>query len=172
MGNWNQLQEVNSNDLQRLRQAISLLMDVHSRRMSEEAMTHWVKRLSPYAKGKALWAALERACDEKTMPSVGWILEQMQHEMRQDLKPPPVLVPLTPAEQKRSDNAAMLSMLWLHYNHGWDLMQVGQHTIGRVVARQLGVSDLELGKVLSSAKEAYPKEMVLQWMRDQQAAGN
>lgn len=96
----------------------------------------------------------------------------MQHEMRQDLKPPPVLVPLRLEEQKRSDNAAMLSMLWLHYNHGWDLMQVGQHTIGRVVARQLGVPDLELVKVLSAAKEAYPKEMVLQWMRDQEAAGN
>jgi hypothetical protein len=135
-------------------------------------MTHWVKRLLPYAKGKALWAALEHACDEKSMPSVGWVLEQMQYESRQDLKPAPELVPLTPEQQKRSDNAAMLSMLWLHYHHGWDLMQVGQHTIGRVVARQLGVPDLELGRVLAAAKDSYPRELVLKWMDDQKTAGN
>ena len=170
MGNWNQLQD--NTESQRLRQAISLLMDVHSRRMSEEAMTHWVKRLTPYTKGKALWAALERACDEKSMPSVGWVLEQMQYENRADLKPPPTLVPLTPEEQKRSDNAAVLSMLWLHYKHGWALEVVGQHTIGRVVARQLGVTDMDLSKVLAAAKEAYPREMVLKWMIDQEAMGN
>lgn len=81
-------------------------------------------------------------------------------------------IPLTPAEKKRSDNAAVLSMLWLHYHHGWALERVGQETIGRVVSAQLGVPIVDMAKMLADVKEIYPKEMVLQWMRDQQAAGN
>lgn len=66
----------------------------------------------------------------------------------------------------------MLSMLWLHYHHGWSLERVGQETIGRVVSVQLGVPIVDVAKMLADVKEIYPMEMVLQWMRDQQAAGN
>ena len=154
----------------KLQSAVKLLAEVHNRRMSDAAVMVWCKALAPYAEGSMLWRAMAAGTEEDKMPSLHRIKELMRG--RPDAKAWTDLTPLTPAEKKRSDNAAMLSMLWLHYHHGWSLEQVGQETIGRVVSAQLGVAIVDMPKMLAAAKEAYPKEMVLQWMRDQAAAGN
>jgi hypothetical protein len=171
MGNWNEFQQPDPN-LQRLRNEIVLLSEVHSKRLSDEAMSHWVKRLLQYATGQALWTALERARDERTFPSVGWVLEERERLMRVEAKPYAALPELTPDERKRSDNAAVLSMLWLHYARGWELERVGAETIARLLAQQTGRPIEDIPKMLAAAKEIYPRDLVMRWMVDQERAGN
>jgi hypothetical protein len=93
-------------------------------------------------------------------------------ENRRDIKPFEPLPDLTPEEKRRSDNAAVLSLLWLHYAHGWDLNRIGAETIGRVVAQQLGKPAGDVAKILEAAKEVYTDDVVTKWMAGQIAAGN
>lgn len=176
MRDWNELQQPDTSERALLEmamdKAIGVLCDIHNRKLSDEGRRHWMSQLMPFATGKAIWKALEIAGNEKGMPSVAWVLEQQQRYARDDVKPYVAPVPLTPEQQRRSDVAAMKSLLWLHYHHGWELERVGKETIGRVMAAQMGMAAEDVPHVQQAAKDKYPREYVLQWMRDQQAAGN
>ncbi len=79
---------------------------------------------------------------------------------------------LTPEEQKRSDNAAILSLLWLHYAKGWELERVGAETISRIVAAQLKQPANDIPRLLAAAKEVYSRDFVMRWMEEQERIGN
>lgn len=169
MGTWDEFQQPDPN-LQRLRNEIVLLSEIHSKRLSDEAMAHWVKRLLPYASGQGLWTALERARDERAFPTVGWVLEHREQSMRREAKPfesPPAL---TPEERARSDRAAILSMLWLEYTRGFGPQHIGGIVSGcmaRLYARQK-TSDAHVEALLAEAREKYSREYVLAWMAEQE----
>lgn len=80
----------------------------------------------------------------------------------QDFKEPP---PLTPEERKRADHSAVLSMLWLHYAHGWPVERIASDIVGRLFGG-------DPVRAVEAAKEIYPREFVLAWMEDQKRAGN
>jgi len=135
---------------------------------------HWIKRLLPYAKGSALWRALEAACDERGFPSLGWVMDAIQQEQRRDTKPfeaPPLP---TAAEKIRSDAAAIKSMLWLHYVHGFDVEHIGGiigGSIARLFAAQTGQTPAE---AMEAAKllPGHDRESILAWMIEQESKGN
>ncbi len=137
-------------------------------------MGHWLKRLLPYAKGSAIWRALEKACDDRTFPSVGGVLEQIQQEQRRDtvpFVPPPAL---TTAEQIKADAAGLKSMLWLHYQHEFKPEHVGgivSNVLGKLYASQTGkdaTEAIEAAKLLPG----HDRESILAWMAQQIAIGN
>lgn len=164
MASWGDLQEPNQH-YATLRAAIELLADVHGKRMSAEALAHWLKRLLPLA-GSALYRALEIGCDERSFPSLGWVIETAANQNRRDTKPAPTLTPLTPVEQDASDRAAVKSLLWLHYAKGWTLDEIGKDSLGALYARQRGISPDDVPALVEAAMQAYPRETILRWMDD------
>lgn len=138
-------------------------------------MKHWVKRLLPYAKGRAVWVALEKARDEKYFPSVGGVLELIEQEQRRDTLPYVPPKPLTPEESSKSDRAAILSMLWLEYTKGFGPVHIGGIVSGcmaRIYAKQFGKTDADIEAAMVEARAKYPREFVLRWMEEQQRIGN
>ncbi len=136
--------------------------------MSDAAVMVWCKALCQYANGSALWRAFAAGCEEDRMPSLHRMRELLRG--RQDTAAFVAPPPLTQEERDLSDQAAMLSCLWLHYAKGWELERVGSEIIGRLWAKQSG--DPDIANRLKQAKEAYPREYVLNWMEEQQAMGN
>lgn len=173
MGTWNDLQEPPAH-MTRLRSAIDLLAHVHSKRLSDEATGHWLKRLLPYAKGSALWRAMEAACDERGFPSLHWVLEQITIQQRQDTKPFEPIPELTPEQRIRADAAAIKSALWLHYEHDHGARHVGgivQACMARLFAAQVGKP---IDEALEEAKRmpGHDRAAVAVWMQNQEAIGN
>ncbi len=100
------------------------------------------------------------------------MLETIEHEQRQDTRPFVAPPELTPDERRRSDVAAMKSLLWLHYAKGWSLQDIGRGGIAGVYARQAGINTEDIPLILEHAMTAYPREMILDWMAAQEAIGN
>jgi hypothetical protein len=108
------------------------------------------------------------------MPSVAWVLEHIEAGKRLDTRPPPEPPTLTPEERKRSDAAAIKSMLWVHYTQGTDAKHIGGivHTsMARLYAAQFGSDPTE---ALEAAKQlpGHDRESILAWMDSQKAMGN
>lgn len=69
---------------------------------------------------------------------------------------------LTEAERRKSTRAAVLSMLWLHYELGWSFEQLGEH----IMANAFGGNAVA---AVAAAKEQYTQATVRRWMADQAA---
>lgn len=132
------------------------------KRFPAELELLWVNKLEKYA-GDALDAILEQSLMGEKMPTLGAIMEVV-HGRRDSAAfvPPPRL---TPEQQKKSDHAAILSMLWLHYEKGWELKEFDGHVLGRLFGGNANTA-------LLKAKEIYDAPTVNRWMQDQQMAGN
>ncbi len=153
---------------------IQTLCDIQGRKLSDEARRHWLKELLPFAKGKAIWKALEKACNEKGMPAISWVLEQMAIDARRDTKPFVSPPEPTEDERRRADAAAIKSMLWLNYEHGH-----GPEHVGGIVARCMArIYEMNFGTDATAAIEAAKnqpgndRESILEWMRHQESIGN
>lgn len=151
--------KLSNHQREHLARSIKLLASVHNRKMSEDAVMMYCKRLSPYALTTALYSALSMLADAERMPSIGTIKSAMGG--RADLQPFPKIPDLTPEEQARSDQSAIMSMLWLHYAKGWKAADFA----GSVFERRFGV---DTAKALAAAAELYAPETILRWMRDQE----
>lgn len=174
MNAWNELQPQDPNEA-RLATAITLLCEVHSRKLSDEAFSHWKRRLFPLVSGTALWKALEKACDERGMPSIAWVLEHIDLLQRRDTKPFVPQPELTADERLKSARAAVLSMLWLGYTKGFGDDAIGgivASAMGKLYQKQFETDEVGLAQTLKDAREKYPREFVVAWMKNQEAIGN
>jgi len=142
--------------------AVNSLAAAFGRKLSPEGLNVWVKRLRPY-RGAKLWAAIEKATESRSMPSIGEVLELMPRRDRQAAwEPPP---PLSAQERRRVDNAAIMSMLHLHYTMGWPLEDFSWHAMGRAFGKHDGTPATDIPKILQHAKEHYTQARVEEWMR-------
>ncbi len=164
-----------TNNRIRLDDKIQTLCEIHGRKLSDEARAHWLRELMPYAAGKAIYKALDSACNEARMPSVSWVKEQMAILARSEVKPFTPPPEMTTAEKIRADEAAILSMLWLEYTKGFGPVHIGGVIAGcmsRIYARQFGKTEPEIEEALAAARAKYPREYVLRWMDEQKKQGN
>lgn len=138
-----------------------LLARVHNKRLAEDALVVWCRALAPYARGKELWRALEQSCEEKAMPGIQQV--KLKLAGRPELEEFKSIPALTPVERKRADQAAIMSMLWLHYEYAWPLKSFAGHILGRM----LGADPT---KALELAKQTNSRDEVWKWMSDQARA--
>ena len=131
----------------------------HNKKLSEDSLFWYAKRLSPWAKGERLYQTIPMLMEEDRMPTIKRIKEALGG--RPEQSPAPTVPALTPEEEKRSDHAAIMSMLWLHYEKGWRASDLA----GAIFERQLGV---ETARALVAAAEIYDRETVARWMRVQE----
>lgn len=160
---WNNLEHW---EQERLRKAVKLLCEARHSRLSDTAALVWCKSLAPYAKGQLLWTTMRTLCEATGKPSIAEIKTAMRGRPELNQYQPPKK--LTPEEQKKSDLAAVMSMLWLHYEHGWQAKDFSWKIFERVFERE--GADAET--ILAGAREAFSRETIAKWMRDQEAAGN
>jgi hypothetical protein len=147
---------------QRIRKGIQLLCSAFRTRMDKDGLEFWVSKLADYA-GPQLWSALKSALDGDRMPTLRDLRQASGAASRPNAyKEPP---PLTADQRKRSDHAAIMSMLWLHYDKGWPLTDFGGHILGRLFGK-------DPHEALAKAKEIYDAPTVKSWMSDQARAGN
>lgn len=169
---WDKLQEPDPVEIA-LREQLNNLCEIHGRRMSDEARRHWMRRLTEmhqtYRNG--VIRALDAACDSRSFFELEWIRERAEQENRRDTRPFVAPAEPTEVERHRADLAAIKSLLWLHYRHGWDLERIGRETLGRAFASQRGIDPADVPAVIAAAKESYPRETILRWMDDQQQIG-
>lgn len=164
MASWGDLNQPDPNEA-RLRQAIVMLCEVHNRRLSDSGFLHWVKRLLPYSKGSALWRALEVACDERTFPSIGWVLEQITIEQRKDTKPYIPPPQLTEVEQHNAELARVKAIAWLYHIAGWK----ADDFAGSVFFT--GDEGKPIAQAIDEIAARYHRDVVARWMEDSHAAG-
>lgn len=156
---WGELHPIHQ---ERLRKAICLLAKVHNRKLADDAVLVWCMALAPYGAGEAVYAALRMSCEDDRMPSIGTVKRRIQGRPELEMyKAPP---PLTEAEQKRADQAAIMSMLYLVYVHDWEPADFS----GEVFKRVFNRLDADPETCLNAAKEAFDKPTVLKWMESRQ----
>lgn len=143
-----------------LMRSLKLLAQAVGAKMGEERLHIYAKRLSPYATTKALYAAFSSLSEGERMPSVRQIRAEMGQ--RAELQPAKSIPPLTDEEQRRSDQSAVMSMLWLHYEKGWGPSAFR----GTIFQKRLG---MDTAGALALAKEIYDRETIAKWMQDQEA---
>jgi hypothetical protein len=97
------------------------------------------------------------------MPSIAEVKTGMAG--RTDLEAFKPIPELTPEQRAKSNKAAILSMLWLHYAKGWSLDSFKGHVLGKAY-------EGDPTAALKAACEIYDRDLVMRWMQDQQAAGN
>lgn len=148
---------------QRLQRAIGNLFENFGKRRNEVLLLTWCRALAPYAKGDMIWQQLEAACLERSMPAPVDLIKAMGGRPETEaFKPIPEL---SPEQRRRSDHAAVLSMLWLHYEKGWSVADISGHVLARMFPG-------DIVKAVEAAKEIYTPEAVRSWMYDQEQAGN
>lgn len=125
----------------------------------------WTRNLTRFY-GPSLFRVLDDMQLGKGMPSIAEVLEALQASATRSLMERPTPPEPTKEERERSDKAAILSMLWLHYAKNWPLWEFKGH----ILARQFGDKDPQ--EALKAAKELYDKDLILAWMVNQQQAGN
>lgn len=160
-GGWDNLPRGDGNR-ERLAMAVAKLGDVHGRKLSAVQIQHWVSRLTQHAENPILWRILAEACDGARMPAVSDVLDAIAAHPKAQAR---VEAPPTPGERLRSNHAAVLSMLWLHYAKNWQLRDFA----GTIMASQFGKDPYD---ALVAAKELYDKPTILAWMANQEQAGN
>lgn len=132
---------------------IELLAEMFNRRLSGDALSHWLNTLSPLY-GTPLSRVLGAAMNERSFPSLGSVLEAV-NAVRASLTPmPSTLRQLTVSERERSDLSRKKSGLWLHYR-GASLSALAAFGLGTEVA-------------LESAKAEYDQSTINAWMQAQE----
>jgi hypothetical protein len=141
-----------------IRRAVKMLFLAFGKRDDPDMVSFWVNRLEPLASAR-LYSALTQACEGDKFPSLRSIAMASAEQQRANARKE--IPPLTAEEKKRADNAAILSMLWLHYEKNWRLEDFGGHVLGRL----FGGNPQEL---LVKAKAHYDRATVAKWMEAQQ----
>lgn len=157
-------------DRGRIRKSIQLLGTCFGKRLDADMVTFWVNRLEKLA-GPRLWNGLAQACEEERFPTLKRLVEigTGRRDTVEFVAPPA----LTSGERQKSDFAAIMSMLWLHYFHDWALADFSGHILGRQFIKQMeGPEGRSIGQILVMAKEKYPKEVVGRWMEQERERGN
>lgn len=141
-------------DFNRIKQLLQVVAETFNRRMGGDTLLFWAQSLEPHA-GPRLWQVLNAALEGNEFPTLKYLREQAGGITKAGtFKETP---PLTCDEKKRADNAAIISMLWLHYEHSWRLTDFGGHLLGRL----FGGDPLAQ---LEKAKMHYDRETVAKWM--------
>lgn len=149
-------------DYEKIKQSVRLLAANFNRRMDDETLRFWASRLSDHV-GPRLWRALAGALDGETFPTLRWVCDQASESPRANsVRFTP---DLTDEQRRRSDHAAIMSMLWMHYEKGWTLSDFSAHILGRLFGK-------DPRQALIAAKEIYDSTTVKRWIEDQQRAGN
>lgn len=103
-------------ETERIKAGVRRIANNHARNMSDAQVTSWAETLRPYA-GPVLMRVLDDFAIGDEFPNVGGIRAKY-FGLTQSSKTPR---PQTEAERKKADHAAIVSMLWLHYEKGWRL---------------------------------------------------
>lgn len=142
----------------KLSSKIQVLFDASGTRLSDKTLKFWCMALAKYATGAMVFRALEQCSEEGTRPSIAKVKTLMRGRPElEEYKPPPKL---TESQCKRSEQAAIMSMLWLHYEHGWKLTDFAGHILGRLFGR-------DPTEALKAAAEMYDRATLARWMEDQ-----
>lgn len=137
-----------------VRRAVKMLFTAFGKRDDPDQILFWVNRLEPLA-GPKLFSALSQACEGEKFPALKTLAAAASEQPRANgFKDYP---PLTPDEKRRADNAAIISMLWLHYEHHWRLEDFGSHLLGRLFGG-------DPREQLEKAKLHYDRQTVAAWM--------
>lgn len=144
---------------QQLRSAIAIAWASFGSKASDDTLNAWARELAAYDSPE-LRLALKEAASGEARPNLGAVKARYYHlrDSRKASKPMEV-AQLTPAERKRSDYAAIMSALWLHYEHRWTPEQIAGHVIGRVFGGN-PVAAVE------AAISTYSRFEVFKWMED------
>jgi hypothetical protein len=147
-----------------IRKQVRLFWANWSKRPSEEEQAAWARSLGPHWNKPGLRQAMRDAVErgEEWIPSVPTLLARMRTIEHGAPKADEVSKPLTDRERRRAERAAVLSLLWLHYELGWPLERVGAH----MIATALGADPV---RAIAAAKEQYTPETIRRWMADQAA---
>jgi hypothetical protein len=149
-------------ETERIKAGIRRIALNHTRKLTDGEVTQWANELRPYA-GQKLAKVLEDFALGTEFPNVGEIRAKYFAESKADA--PFKSLQLTPDERKKANNAALKSMLWLHYVKRWRL----EDFAGTTLAAAFGGDPKPH---LERAKEAYSRELIERWMADQIAQGN
>lgn len=129
---------------------IASLARFHSQRLSDEKIAHWQKTLAPYY-GPTLEAVISAAKNEKSMPSLGSILEALSSMNARSTKAAPLTrQPLTMEERERSELSRKKSGLWLYYAKHAPLSTLAVFGLGTL-------------EKLESAKAEYDERTIRAW---------
>lgn len=147
-----------SNKQRRIDNWLTELAAIHNRNISDAAIAHTIKQLLPYT-DESIKAAIEWAKNERHYPAIADIVErtQLSYKKEESFKAP---LPLTDEQKRSSDQMALLSMLWLHYEHGWRLHDFQNDLLGRLFGR-------DPTQALVEAKNRYSRDIVAAWMNSQ-----
>jgi hypothetical protein len=176
--------ELQPYQVQDLTERLETLRSMWAGRFTDGALRHWVKTLSPYY-GQTLFRVLEQGMNEKSMPSLGHILEALHQAAAREAQSKPVDLPqeLTPDQKRKADTAAIRSMVWLVLVKGWDSGSFSvpaeerkgePERAGNILARMFKTHEQMSGDFIKAVidGEGWTKEKIAAWMRDQEAVGN
>lgn len=143
----------------RIVEEVKLLHALHHRRIQAEALKVWADECEKYA-GAVLWEVLRQGRFGERCPTIGQVLDACRARAP---KPQQEHPQLTLEQREKSERAAIMSLLWLHYEHGLtpELAQAFKQQTGEPA-----------GAALLRARERYPRAIVQRWMADQKRAGN
>jgi hypothetical protein len=96
-------------------------------------------------------------CEGDKFPTLKTIIEMQRAKAMRKAHSAAPMQELTEAERKRADHAAILSMLWLHYEMGWKLEDFAGSTMGRLFGG-------DPRNLIEKAKRHYDRETVKCWM--------
>lgn len=132
------------------------LCAIHGRKKSDAAIAHITNRLESFPL-ESIKRAIEWAKDQRAIPSVTELIGVINGGNGAERQVVQSQKPLTEQEQRRSDFAAIMSMLWLHYEHNWRLSDFEGHIMGKA----FGVDRLH---ALQTAAQHYDRDAVAKWM--------
>lgn len=145
-------------NMQTLAAEIGEMHAIAGKKCTDRRIDFYLKKLGPYV-GPELEAVIESFKECGECPGVRKILDGVHSRKRRTADN--LLMPaLTEEEKRRSDHAAIMSMLWLHYEHRWSIDRLVSDILTRVFARQ--VDDPK--QAIEEAKKHYTKERVAEWM--------
>lgn len=149
-------------EIERLNEKIGEMAEIHGRKLPVAARQRWIIKLRDFS-FNAVMSVIDAGCDAKHMPALTEVIEGVNSRQFSKGTYAPA-VEMTPEQRKRSDLAAIMSMLWLHYEKRWKLSDIAGHALARAFGR-------DPVEALTVAKGIYSAEDVSRWMKQQEQAG-
>jgi hypothetical protein len=154
-----------SDPTEEIKAAVRALWAAWTKRPNDEEQAAWAKSLRPYWDRPSLRQAMRAATEGALgdwIPTVPQLLGKMRAIESSTPTTQRADQPLDERAQRRAQRAAVLSLLWLHYEFGWSLEYVGSHLLASLFGGDPRAA-------IAAAKEQYTHATIRRWMADQAA---
>lgn len=156
--------KMNEEDFKRImNQKLRMLKNTYNRyQFTDDVEANYIRSLLRYKDSKYIWQAIDELGTGTQFPHIEHISDKVNEIARRNREPERKQLPPSSQDIKAAHLAAVMSLMWIHYENGFAITDVG--VVSDVYKRLFPEQPFDVEKL----KKELPKEKVKSWMEVQE----